>query len=663
MPSRFSRLFAVPSLAALVLGVALTDAPAQPPPPQPGDPTGDGQEVLARGPVHEAFASTVEQPTPGEIAPKAPPAPVEELPPDQKPEGDNVQWIPGYWDWDDERADFIWVSGFWRVPPPNHVWVPGSWQQVADGFQWTHGFWQAAVPNQTQPEIEYLPQPPAPIEVGPATPAPTETSVYVPGSWVWRTRYVWRPGFWMPYRPGWVWVPAHFRWTPLGYVFIDGYWDYPLATRGVLFTPMFFRPTLLRPGFVFTPTYVVAEPVLFGALFVRRGYGSYYFGDYYDARYARGGFQPWCAPALRGSVAVVPNRGYFYDPLWSYYQVNHRQSPQWTRNVTSLYAGRYQGTVARPPHTLAQQNRAIRQVTNVTNVQNVTNAITVVNNAITVNNKDVSQHVMVAPLVAAPKLQPETRIQPITAQVRKQEAQQAAAIRQVAVARQQAEVKALKSRPAAAPPQVREPVKVKLDVPKAVVAKSQPPAAAPQHLQPPPPPTHPNVDTKIDPKTAPKIEPRPRLPKVEPKGFNPMPKVEPKAPIPTPKAEPKQPPKNPAPVPQPKVEPKSPTQPVQPKVEPKPPTPQPMAPPVQPKLPTPQPQVPPPRPKLPAPPMPAPVQPKLPSPPANTTPPKAPVTLPAPPRPKAEPKGPPPKVEPKEKEREREKGDRGRGRK
>lgn len=33
------------------------------------------------------------------------------LPPDQKPEGDDVAWIPGYWAWDDERNDFLWVSG------------------------------------------------------------------------------------------------------------------------------------------------------------------------------------------------------------------------------------------------------------------------------------------------------------------------------------------------------------------------------------------------------------------------------------------------------------------------------------------------------------------------------------------------------------------------
>ena len=85
---------------------------------EPSD-TGDEQdaEVLTRGPVHEAFAGVItSNPEPGAVVPKAPPAAIEEVPPDEKPEGDNVAWIPGYWAWDDERTDFLWVSGVWRAP-------------------------------------------------------------------------------------------------------------------------------------------------------------------------------------------------------------------------------------------------------------------------------------------------------------------------------------------------------------------------------------------------------------------------------------------------------------------------------------------------------------------------------------------------------------------
>ena len=74
-------------------------------------------QVLTRGPVHEAFAlPVVNDPKPGLTVAKQPPAPVEEEPPDQKPAGQNVQWISGYWSWDASRDDFLWVSGVWRDP-------------------------------------------------------------------------------------------------------------------------------------------------------------------------------------------------------------------------------------------------------------------------------------------------------------------------------------------------------------------------------------------------------------------------------------------------------------------------------------------------------------------------------------------------------------------
>ncbi len=67
-----------------------------------------GQEVLSRGPIHEAFAQPLQaQPQPSPPVPKAPPEPIPEVPPEQRPEGDNVQWLAGYWAWDAERNDFV----------------------------------------------------------------------------------------------------------------------------------------------------------------------------------------------------------------------------------------------------------------------------------------------------------------------------------------------------------------------------------------------------------------------------------------------------------------------------------------------------------------------------------------------------------------------------
>jgi hypothetical protein len=119
-------------LTASLLASPLVRGQEAPPP---------GIEVQARGPIHEAYAESVScQAQAAPIVPKQPPADIEEMPPDQKPEGDNVQWMPGYWAFDEEKTDFLWVSGFWRQPPPNRRWVPGHWKDAEGGWQWVAGF-------------------------------------------------------------------------------------------------------------------------------------------------------------------------------------------------------------------------------------------------------------------------------------------------------------------------------------------------------------------------------------------------------------------------------------------------------------------------------------------------------------------------------------------
>src|SRR5262249_14545303 len=62
----------------------------------------DGMEVEARGPVHEAYGEPAgAAPDASPVVEKEPPAAIEETPPDEKPEGDNVVWVPGYWSWDE----------------------------------------------------------------------------------------------------------------------------------------------------------------------------------------------------------------------------------------------------------------------------------------------------------------------------------------------------------------------------------------------------------------------------------------------------------------------------------------------------------------------------------------------------------------------------------
>jgi hypothetical protein len=163
--------------------------------------------------------------------------------------------MPGYWAWDDDQSDFLWISGFWRAPPPGRRWMPGHWQEVEGGWMWVAGFWAPA----DMEKANYVPPPPPSLDKGPPTPAPDENDIYVPGCWVYQeTRYLWRPGHWVAYRPNWVWISAHYVWTPSGCLFVDGYWDHTLDECGLPFAPVRFgRQWWVGPRQRFTPQFVV----------------------------------------------------------------------------------------------------------------------------------------------------------------------------------------------------------------------------------------------------------------------------------------------------------------------------------------------------------------------------------------------------------------------
>ena len=209
MRVRRPKLGLVLLLAGAFAPGALRGQEAPPPPPK-------GVEVLARGPVHEAFAPLTAEAAPTKPVPKKPPAPLEEMPPEQKPDGD-VVWINGYWAYDDERKDFLWVSGCWRAAPAGKQWVAGYWREDGENWQWVPGFWAGAKKEEEAQEVTYLPQPPeAPAVAAPGKPPNVET-FYVPGCWVWNGEtYAWRAGYWARVQPGYVWVPDHYRWTPGG---------------------------------------------------------------------------------------------------------------------------------------------------------------------------------------------------------------------------------------------------------------------------------------------------------------------------------------------------------------------------------------------------------------------------------------------------------------
>ena len=239
--------------SAVVLGQqALAQAT---PPPVPSEELPAGSQVLASGPVHEAFATPVTMDAQAPVVVSSqPPASLQETPPAERPEGAGIVWVPGYWAWDADRNDYIWVSGCWRNPPPNTYWVPGYWLHVGTGWQWVSGFW-APITTQAQQTIEYLPMPPAMTGVESVGTPPQPDQIWVSGCWYWmQDRYVWRRGYWMTQQAGWVWMPAHYVWTPRGYIFCQGSWDYALDNRGVLFTPTYFPPPFAcGPDLCFVP--------------------------------------------------------------------------------------------------------------------------------------------------------------------------------------------------------------------------------------------------------------------------------------------------------------------------------------------------------------------------------------------------------------------------
>jgi hypothetical protein len=184
---------------------------------------------------------------------------------------------------------------------------------------------------------------------------------------VYRTnRYVWRPGFWYTPRVGWCWTPARYIWTPCGCVFIDGYWDFALETRGCLFAPVVIERRFWgRPRWVYRPCCVIYQPALVCSLFVRPACDCYYFGDYFEARYRRLGFVAWVDFRIGRTC---------YDPLFSYCRWQYRGDRLWERNLRTVYVDRYKGTYPRPPRTFVQQTTVINNITinKTTNIRNVT---------------------------------------------------------------------------------------------------------------------------------------------------------------------------------------------------------------------------------------------------------------------------------------------------
>jgi hypothetical protein len=411
-------------LAGLCLTVALlgitvilvADVDSQEPPPAvvgpPPTPVSDvpkGVDVMARGPVHEAYAAPNVEPKATVLIPRKPPAPMEEMPPEDRPDGD-VVWVGGYWNYDDDRKDFLWVSGCWRVKPEHKEWVPGYWREVGDQWQWVAGFWSSVIaatattPARAQ-EVTYYPQPPAPPNLAPVGPPAEPDLFYVPGYYQWNgSYYVWRAGYWSRVRAGYIYVPSHYQWTPTGYVFVPGYWDYTIARRGVVYAPVVIDTAVVPATYVYSPAYAVHDVLIVDAMFVQPGYAHYYFGDYYGPVYAN-----------RGYVTTVVYSRSYYEPVVVYQRYEYRDNPRWFDVQINLVFDRNAGRAPLPPRTLVEQQTVINNMT-VNHTTVVNNYFTQINNNYKMNVQKTgllapSRTMMAARGIPATRLDAATRVQ------------------------------------------------------------------------------------------------------------------------------------------------------------------------------------------------------------------------------------------------------------
>ncbi len=207
------------------------------------------------GPLHEAFVTPIMGSPILEAVSFLPPKTLQENPPSAPAIG--LVWIPGYWGWDNQIEDFIWVTGVWRKPPPGMNWISGFWDQSEVGHVWIRGFWYKSVPE----KLSYtdLP-PPDPLDEKVAQ-SETNQEFWAPGFWEYsplQGRYSWVKGSLQAFDRDWVYIPATYVWRPGGYIFIPPYWDYPLVDRGVAYSPLFIEPSK-RMGYVVNPS-ITLEP-------------------------------------------------------------------------------------------------------------------------------------------------------------------------------------------------------------------------------------------------------------------------------------------------------------------------------------------------------------------------------------------------------------------
>lgn len=221
-------------------------------------------QTYENGPIHEAFVT----PSSGRLLldsiAEQPPEDIAERIPRQNDM--QSEWVSGYWHWDFDLHDFVWVSGVWRRPPPGHQWIIGFWKSFEEEWVWIPGYWSKTAPE----NADYIGvAPPDPIDEN-MGPPPSGNYFWNPGHWFFlydKNDYQWVPGHWEELDPNWVFIPSHYTWRPGGYVYISAYWDWTLEERGTAYSAVIIDPDY-RYQIVFEPILVLKPEMIIRRLFV-----------------------------------------------------------------------------------------------------------------------------------------------------------------------------------------------------------------------------------------------------------------------------------------------------------------------------------------------------------------------------------------------------------
>ncbi len=208
--------------------------------------------------------------------------------------------------------------------------MPGHWWQSESGSRWISGFWNSVDSSR----LTYLASPPAPKQ-DPDDLHPGGGEFRIPGYWLPQDgKFVWQPGKLAEFKAGRIWMPSQYFWTPAGYVFVDGYWDYAFDRRGWLFAPLGLTdPAADSAQFTFSPDILLNLANISLELFARPALRTYYFGDYDGPGDLRHGIYPASRYAAR-----------HHEPLVSYLVwFKGRQNPNWLRDAQAALRSRPSG--------------------------------------------------------------------------------------------------------------------------------------------------------------------------------------------------------------------------------------------------------------------------------------------------------------------------------